>query len=254
MVGKYTGLTDSYLSVIKALQHAAFQSGNQMHVEWVDAEALTPQMEKKNPRRSQKAWKRLQRSDGILVPGGFGTRGIEGKILAAGYARENNIPYLGICLGLQVAVIEFARSVLGWEYANSTEFAEATPHPVVIFMPEGSKTHLGGTMRLGSRQTLLANGASRASELYSGAKAIDERHRHRYEVNPDVVEELEQAGLKFVGRDVEGQRMEILELKGHPFFFATQYHPEFKSRPQRPSPPFHGLITAAVEQRDSAAN
>ncbi len=157
----------------------------------------------------------------------------------------NNVPYLGVCLGLQIAVIEFARNVLGLEGANSTEFDEDTPHPTVIFMPEGSRTHMGGTMRLGSRQTNIQIEDCAAFKLYDGAREIHERHRHRYEVNPDMISQLEGAGLRFVGKDTEGQRMEIIELEGHPYFFGTQYHPEFKSRPSRPSPPFFGLVEAA---------
>jgi len=246
MVGKYTGLSDSYLSVIKALQHAAFAAGSKMHIDWVEAEHLEDHIEAEKPEKHTTAWALVKAADGILVPGGFGNRGIEGKILAANYARENSKPYLGICLGLQVAVIEFARNVLGKAGANSTEFDETTPHPAVIFMPEGSRTHMGGTMRLGSRQTNLQTEDCAASRLYGGVSEIHERHRHRYEVNPDMVNELQGAGMKFVGVDTEGQRMEIIELEGHPYFFGTQYHPEFKSRPYRPSPPFVGLIEAAL--------
>jgi len=246
MVGKYTGLSDSYLSVIKALQHAAFAAGSKMNIDWVEAEHLEEHNEAEKPEKYASAWKLVKSADGILVPGGFGNRGIEGKIRAANYARENNKPYLGICLGLQVAVIEFARNVLGKAGANSTEFDETTPHPAVIFMPEGSRTHMGGTMRLGSRQTNLQTEDCAANRLYGGVSEIHERHRHRYEVNPDMVNELEGAGMKFVGVDTEGQRMEIIELDGHPYFFGTQYHPEFKSRPYRPSPPFVGLIEASL--------
>ena len=189
----------------------------------------------------------VKQADGVLVPGGFGNRGVEGKMCTARYCRETGKPYLGICLGLQIAVIDFARDVLGKAGANSTEFDEGTPHPAVIFMPEGSRTHMGGTMRLGSRQTNLQTQDCEAFRLYHGEMEIHERHRHRYEVNPDMVAELEAAGMRFVGKDTEGERMEIIELEGHPYFFATQYHPEFKSRPNRPSPPFVGLIEAALD-------
>ena len=182
----------------------------------------------------------------FLVPGGFGDRGVRGMMLAAKYARENNIPYLGICLGMQISVIEFARSVLGWERANSVEFDAQTPNPVVIFMPEGSRTHMGSTMRLGSRRTLLQTSDCITSKLYGNSEYVDERHRHRYEVNPDVIETLEEAGLKFVGKDESGKRMEILELPSHPFYVGAQFHPEFKSRPARPSALFLGLILAAT--------
>ncbi len=250
MVGKYTGLSDSYLSVIKALQHSAYKVGSKMEISWVEAANLEDSTAEDNSYTHAAAWDALKAADGILVPGGFGNRGIEGKILASNYARTNGVPYLGVCLGLQIAVIEFARNVLGLAGANSTEFDEATPHPTVIFMPEGSKTHMGGTMRLGSRQTNLQTEDCVAYELYDGEMEIHERHRHRYEVNPDMVESLEGAGLKFVGRDTTGQRMEIIELEGHPYYFGTQYHPEFKSRPNRPSPPFFGLVQAAFARLD----
>tara|TARA_B100001750_G_C15511976_1_gene604294 strand:+ start:472 stop:2127 length:1656 start_codon:yes stop_codon:yes gene_type:complete len=245
MVGKYTGLSDSYLSVIKALQHSAFKVGAKMNICWVEATSLEIESKENEPEKYSQSWSDLRAADGILVPGGFGNRGIEGKILAANYARVNKVPYLGVCLGLQIAVIEFARNVLGLEGANSTEFDEDTPHPTVIFMPEGSRTHMGGTMRLGSRQTNIQTEDCEAFKLYDGVFEIHERHRHRYEVNPDMIPQLEGGGLRFVGRDTEGQRMEIIELEGHPYFFGTQYHPEFKSRPTRPSPPFFGLVEAA---------
>ena len=247
MVGKYTGLSDSYLSVIKALQHAGFNSGAKMNIAWVEAEYLEPGQATENPEKHEKFWQMIKDADGVLVPGGFGNRGVEGKMCAARHCRETGKPYLGICLGLQIAVIDFARDVLGKAGANSTEFDEATPHPAVIFMPEGSRTHMGGTMRLGSRQTNLQTKDCDAFRLYGGDMEIHERHRHRYEVNPDMVSELESAGMRFVGKDTEGERMEIIELTGHPYFFATQYHPEFKSRPNRPSPPFVGLIEAALD-------
>ncbi|EFJ14345.1 hypothetical protein SELMODRAFT_268899 [Selaginella moellendorffii] len=202
MVGKYTGLADSYLSVIKNV-------------------------------------------DGVLVPGGFGDRGIQGKLLAAKYARENNVPYLGICLGMQIAVIEFARSVLGLDGAHSTEFDPATPHPCVVYMPEISKTRKGGTMRLGARRTLFQTTNCITAKLYGNAMFVDERHRHRYEVNPEMVSSLENAGLCFVGRDETGSRMEIVELASHKFYVGVQFHPEFKSRPGKPSPVFLGLIASA---------
>jgi len=242
MVGKYTGLSDSYLSVIKALQHSSFEVGRKLVIDWIEASDL-----EESPEQNNDAWGLLKQANGILVPGGFGDRRIEGKILAAGYARENKVPYLGVCLGLQIAVIEFCRSVLGWEDANSTEFNEQTPHPVIVFMPEISKTHLGGTMRLGSRPTMFQVDECTTRELYSGAAHVDERHRHRYEVNPALIEDIEAKGLKFVGKDDSGQRCEIFELDDHPYFVATQYHPEFKSRPGRPSPPFLGLLRAAAK-------
>ncbi|MEG3602361.1 MAG: CTP synthase (glutamine hydrolyzing) [Candidatus Thermoplasmatota archaeon] len=245
MVGKYTDLSDAYLSVIKALQHAAMAADRKLTIDWLEAGELEHGVPDDV---HADAWKRLRAADGILVPGGFGHRGVEGKILAANYARTNGVPYFGICLGLQVAAIEFARNVLGMEGSTSTEFDEDCPNPAVIFMPEISTTHLGGTMRLGSRPTLFQVDDCKVKRLYGGLESVDERHRHRYEVNPELIERLEAAGLTFVGKDETGQRCEILELPDHPYFVAVQYHPEFKSRPGRPSPPFLGLILAASGQ------
>ena len=245
MVGKYTDLSDAYLSVIKALQHAAMAADRKLTIDWLEAGELEHGVPDDV---HADAWKRLRAADGILVPGGFGHRGVEGKILAANYARTNGVPYFGICLGLQVAAIEFARNVLGMEGSTSTEFDEDCPNPAVIFMPEISTTHLGGTMRLGSRPTLFQVDDCKVKRLYGGSESVDERHRHRYEVNPELIERLEAAGLTFVGKDETGQRCEILELPDHPYFVAVQYHPEFKSRPGRPSPPFLGLILAASGQ------
>lgn len=181
----------------------------------------------------------------MLVPGGFGYRGIEGKIRACQWARENKKPFLGICLGLQVAVIEFARNVLGLTDANSTEMDSDTKNPLVIDMPEHHTGWMGGTMRLGKRTTVF-KGDSVIRKLYGNPESVDERHRHRYEVNPSYVEQLESKGLKFVGQDTEKERMEIFELENHPYYVATQYHPEYLSRPLKPSPPFLGFILASV--------
>ncbi len=243
MVGKYTDLSDAYLSVIKSLQHAAMAVDRKLVIDWIEASHLEPEWDKDE---SDAAWAALKKTDGILVPGGFGDRGIEGKIAAAHHARTNNIPYLGICLGLQVATIEFCRNVLGLEGANSTEFEDNPAHAAVVFMPEISKTHLGGTMRLGTRPTLWQVDSCQIRTLYGPGDAVDERHRHRYEVNPDLIERIEAAGLVYVGKDDSGQRCEIFELKGHPYYVGVQFHPEFKSRPNRPSPPFLGLLQAAT--------
>ncbi|GAQ80234.1 CTP synthase family protein [Klebsormidium nitens] len=251
MVGKYTGLSDSYLSVLKALQHACIACGRKLVVQWVAATDLEPAAEKESPDAFKTAWATLRGADGVLVPGGFGDRGVQGKILAANFARVNDKPYLGICLGMQIAVVEYARSVLGLSDANSTEFDPATPHPCVVFMPEVSKTHLGGTMRLGARRTLLTTPECITAKLYQAEQFIDERHRHRYEVNPQMVPQLEAAGLRFVGRDETGQRMEIIELPTHPYFVGVQFHPEFKSRPGKPSAVFLGLILASSGQMDA---
>ena len=246
MVGKYTGLSDSYLSVIKALQHSSFEVNRKLQINWIEAENLDEKVKLDDVEKYNEAWKLLKESDGILVPGGFGIRGIEGKIKAAEYARLNKIPYLGVCLGLQIATIEFCRNVLGMEKANSTEFDENTPHPAVVFMPEISKTHMGGTMRLGTKPTPFLVEDCKMKRLYGNKPHVDERHRHRYEVNPELITKIEEAGLIYVGKDETGQRCEIMELENHPFYVGTQYHPEFKSRPGRPSPPFLGLLKASI--------
>ena len=246
MVGKYTDLSDAYLSVIKSLQHAAMAVDRKLIIDWIEASHLEEDWTQKE--ETAAAWTLLKSADGVLVPGGFGDRGVEGKISAANYARTTNTPYLGICLGLQVATIEFCRNVLGLEGANSTEFDENAPTAAVIFMPEISKTHLGGTMRLGSRPTLWQVEDCKIKRLYGEGDSVDERHRHRYEVNPDLIERIEKAGLMFVGKDETGQRCEIFELGDHPYYVGVQYHPEFKSRPGRPSPPFLGLLKAATNQ------
>jgi CTP synthase len=249
MVGKYTGLSDSYLSVIKALQHSSFEVNRKLQINWIEAENLDEKIKQENPEKYKEAWDNLKISDGILVPGGFGIRGIEGKIKAAEYARVNKIPYLGVCLGLQIATIEFCRNVLGMKNANSTEFDENTPEPAVVFMPEISKTHMGGTMRLGTKPTPFLVEDCKIKRLYGNQSYVDERHRHRYEVNPELISKIEKAGLIYVGKDETGQRCEIMELEDHPYYVGTQYHPEFKSRPGRPSPPFLGLLKASIGEK-----
>lgn len=241
VVGKYTQVRDSYISISKALSHATVSVSLFLDLLWVEASDLEPDAEES---AREASWAMLRSADGIVVPGGFGSRGTDGKILACTYARTNKIPFLGICFGLQLATIEFARNVLGLEDAHTTEIAPETKNPVVINMPEVSTTHLGGTMRLGSRATRLRQG-SRAKEFYGDAEVVWERHRHRYEVNPAYVDRLEAAGMQYVGRDENNERMEILELSGHPYYFASQFHPEFKSRPLEPSPLFVGLVMAA---------
>uniref|UniRef100_M1BXT2 CTP synthase n=1 Tax=Solanum tuberosum TaxID=4113 RepID=M1BXT2_SOLTU len=251
MVGKYTGLSDAYLSVLKALVHASVACHRKLCIDWIAASDLEDETSTENPENYRSAWKLLKGANAILVPGGFGDRGVEGKILAARYARANRIPFLGICLGMQIAVIEFARSILGLLDANSTEFDHNTQNPCVIFMPEGSKTHMGGTMRLGSRRTYFKVADCKSAKLYGNQSFIDERHRHRYEVNPDMVQQLEDAGLSFTGKDESGHRMEIVELPNHPYFIGVQFHPEFKSRPGTPSALFLGLIAAATGQLET---
>ncbi|TXT04922.1 hypothetical protein VHUM_04005 [Vanrija humicola] len=248
LVGKYTSLEDSYMSVVKALEHAALRCGRKLELHWVDSGDLEPEMEEADPVRYHDAWRALCSAKGILVPGGFGQRGTEGMITAAKWAREQKVPYLGICLGFQIAVIEWARNVCGLKDANSAELSKTTPHPVICFMPEVSKTHMGGTMRLGLRPTIFEPGTEKSSlrRLYGNKNVAWERHRHRYEVEPNYVEQLEApGGLRFVGKDERGERMQMLEIEGHPYFVGLQAHPEFCSRPLNPSPPFLGLVAAA---------
>ncbi|KAJ3038780.1 CTP synthase ura7 [Rhizophlyctis rosea] len=247
LVGKYTHLKDSYISVVKALEHAALSCQRKLIIDWVEASDLEEETLRTDPIKHYEAKKVLVGAAGILVPGGFGERGTEGKIAAARWAREKKIPYLGICLGMQIAVIEYARHVCGLEGANSAELAKDPAHPVVIYMPEISKTHLGGTMRLGDRLTNFTEKSvgSITRRLYGNQASIHERHRHRYEVNPKYVAQLEEAGLLFIGHDEKGERMIMLELKDHPFFVGTQFHPEYKTRPLKPTPVFLGFILAA---------
>ena len=249
LVGKYTNLSDAYASVINSLQHAALHVDEKLVIDWVDATHLEIETKTNDPEAYEQAWKLLKAADGVLVPGGFGDRGVEGKILAAHFARTNYVPYLGICLGLQVAVIEVARNVLGWTNANSTEFKEDSDPAIVIYMPEISKTQMGGTMRLGKRRTVFRDKNTTIGKLYGNVEYVDERHRHRYEVNPDFTDEIEaKSNLRFVGQDETGKRMEIIEVKDHPYFVAVQYHPEFLTRPVSPSPPFVGLMLAASKK------
>ncbi|XP_059172158.1 CTP synthase 1-like [Physella acuta] len=254
LVGKYTALSDSYTSVIKALQHASLAVNHRLDLKCIEAADLEPAMENENPQKYHEAWRELVGANGVIVPGGFGTRGTEGKILACKWARTKNIPFLGVCLGLQCAVIEFARNVLGWEDANSTELNMDTKHPVVIEMPEHNPGDKGGTMRLGKRRTIFKTEKSLIRKLYHNPQYVEERHRHRYEVNPKVVEELEKAGLKFVGHSEDNQRMEIMELEDHPYYVGVQYHPEYISRPMNPSPPYLGLLLAACNKLPSYAS
>eukprot|EP01090_Pellita_catalonica_P004664 TRINITY_DN14484_c0_g1_i1.p1 TRINITY_DN14484_c0_g1~~TRINITY_DN14484_c0_g1_i1.p1 ORF type:complete len:563 (-),score=118.91 TRINITY_DN14484_c0_g1_i1:378-2066(-) len=249
IVGKYTGLSDSYLSVIKSLQHAAVAVNRKLAIDWIASADLEADSKSDT---FLAAWGLLQNADGILVPGGFGDRGIEGKVKAAEYARLNKKPYLGVCLGLQIAVIEIARNIIGLKDANSTEFDEKTPHSVVMFMPEGDREVMGGTMRLGARVTQVEDDAVDcvSARLY-GTKSISERHRHRYEVNPEYIPQLRKAGIVFVGFGDGKKRAEIIELKDHPFFVGVQFHPEFKSNPHSPSPPFYGLLLAASNQLEA---
>ena len=237
IVGKYVKLEDSYLSVIESVKHAGYKNGVGVNIKLIDSEKIT----------SQNVEEMLKDFDGVIVPGGFGNRGIEGKIETIKYVRENKIPFLGICLGMQMAVIEFARNVLKYNDANSVEFDENTAHPVIHIMEDQKNvTKKGGTMRLGAYPCVLKQGTY-ARKIY-GEEKISERHRHRYEFNNDYREEIEKAGLKISGTSPNGNLVEIVELEeeNHPFFVAGQFHPEFKSRPDRPSPLFVELVKKCI--------
>ncbi len=235
IVGKYVQLPDAYLSVVEALKHGGFHHDADVEVVWVDAESLDP----------REVERQLSQVDGVLVPGGFGIRGIEGKIRAVSYAREKGVPFLGICLGLQCAVVEFARNVAGLAGANSSEFDPSTPHPVIDLMLEQKEvTDMGGTMRLGAYPCELVPD-SLAAKAY-GSDLVFERHRHRYEVNNDYRDILKDKGMLFSGLSPDSKLVEIVELPNHRWFLATQFHPEFKSRPTRPQPLFRDFVGASL--------
>lgn len=239
IVGKYIQLHDAYLSVVEALKHGGIAARANVKIRWVDSEEI----------RRETVAKLLKGVGGILIPGGFGTRGTEGKITAIWYARENRIPFLGICLGMQMAIVEYARHVLGYADANSIELAPDTGHPVIALMPEqDGVTDIGGTLRLGAYPCVLKAG-SLAEKLYR-TREISERHRHRYEVNNEYRKELEENGMSLSGLSPDGRIVEMLELKEHPYFIGTQAHPELKSRPNRAHPLFKGLVQAAVNYRN----
>lgn len=239
LVGKYVELHDSYISVNEALKHGGISTMSAVDIHWIDSESL----EADNANLDEI----LGDMDGILVPGGFGSRGIEGKILAANYARTHGIPYLGICLGMQIAIIEFARNVLNMQGANSAEINPETPFPLIDILPEKKNiSNLGGTLRLGQYPCVL-NEKSKSYQLY-GEKEIFERHRHRYEVNNDYRDSLLQGGMIFAGTSPDNHIVEMIELPDHPWFVACQFHPEFKSRPNKPHPLFRGFVTAAAER------
>lgn len=238
MVGKYTALHDAYLSVVEALTHGGIANKVHVSIKWVDSSEVT----------DESVDEILGDVQGILVPGGFGSRGIEGMITAIQYAREKKIPFLGICLGMQLSIIEYARHVAGMATANSAEFDPETQYPVIDLMPEQKQVkQLGGTMRLGQYPCLLAP-ESKAAALY-GESLIYERHRHRYEVNNDFRDQLEQAGVLFAGKSPDGRIVEMMEIPDHPWFIAAQFHPEFKSRPNRPHPLFRGFVCAAKAKK-----
>ncbi|MDX1611580.1 MAG: CTP synthase, partial [Candidatus Thermoplasmatota archaeon] len=240
VVGKYTDLTDAYMSIQEAFVHAGSELATRVEIRWIESDEL-----------DEGDTDQLEGLDGILVPGGFGSRGTEGKMHAIRYARENNIPFLGICYGFQLAVVEFCRSVLDLDDATSAELIDElgieSDNPVIDLLPEQREVdQMGGTMRLGATPVRI-QGGSRAHELY-GAELVLERHRHRYEVNPAYRDDIVEAGMAFTGRDPTGLRMEIFELDGHPYFMGSQFHPEFKSRPAKPAPLFRGLVEAALKK------
>lgn len=235
LVGKYVQLPDAYLSIVESLHHAGFEAGAQITIRWVDSEHVT----------EQTVDRLLGQVDAVLIPGGFGERGIEGKIQACRYARERNLPYLGICLGMQVAVIEFARHVCALEGAHSTEFDQDSPYPVIDLLPgQAGKVGSGGTMRLGAYPCKVAEG-SRLYSLYK-TELISERHRHRFEFNNTFRKELVQQGLGICGTSPDDRLVEAIELSNKEFFIGVQFHPEFKSRPNRPHPLFLGFVQAAM--------
>lgn len=243
LIGKYVGLHDAYLSVAEALRHAGYFHNTNVDIKWVDSEELNTSNVKE----------KLNSLDAIIVPGGFGDRGIEGMILAAEYARENHIPYFGICLGMQIAVIEFARNVAGIKDANSGEFDEKCKHKVIDFMPgQSDDVDKGGTLRLGAYPCHIASGTK--MECCYGASEISERHRHRYEFNNEYRDLLQEAGLILSGLSPDGRLVETIELPGETFFVGVQYHPEFKSRPNRPHPLFMGFVEASLQNNKKASS
>ena len=238
LVGKYVSLQDAYLSVAEALKHAGYDFKSDVEIKWIDSEKL-------NETNYQKE---LADVDGILVPGGFGDRGVEGKILAIQYARENNVPFLGICLGMQLATVEFARNVVGLNDAHSAELDPNTPYPIIDLLPEQKDIEdLGGTLRLGVYPCKIVEGTI-AHKVY-GELEVDERHRHRYEFNNEYRERLEEKGMKFSGTSPDGRLVEIVELENHPWFVACQFHPEFLSRPTRPQKLFRGFVEASIQNK-----
>ncbi len=239
LVGKYVELPDAYISVVEALKHAGYAFDSDVEVKWLNAELVT----------SENAAELLSDCDGILVPGGFGDRGIDGKLSAIKYARENKVPFLGICLGMQLASIEYARNVLGIETAHSSEINPATDHPIIDLLPEQEQLmDLGGTLRLGLYPCKLKPG-TKAHEMYQ-EDLVNERHRHRYEFNNEYRQQMEEAGFVFSGTSPDGELVEIVEIMDHPWFIGSQFHPEFTSRPTKPQPLFKGFIGAALGKLD----
>ncbi|KAH9419490.1 CTP synthase 1 [Dermatophagoides pteronyssinus] len=252
LVGKYTKLEDSYASVVKALNHASLTINRRLQIFYIEGSSLEETTKQQNPSEYYEAWQQLCKADGLLVPGGFGDRGIEGKILAIEHARRKKQPFLGVCLGFQCAVVEFCRNELEIKDAESQEQNPDAKEKVVIEMPEHNGGNLGGTMRVGRRETIFVNKDSILYRLYNPKNnRVFERHRHRYEVNIDMVDQLEKAGMIFVGKDTTMQRMEIMELRDHPYFVGVQFHPEYTSRPLKPSVPYLGLLLASAQKLES---
>ena len=243
LVGKYIQLHDAYISVVEALKHGGIYSHTTVNIKWVDSETVT----------EENAEQIFSDVSGILVPGGFGHRGIEGKITAIKYARTHGIPFLGLCLGMQLAIVEFARNVIGYNDAHSMELKPDTTHPVIHIMPDQIGVEdIGGTLRLGAYPCILKEG-SLAEKLY-GTREISERHRHRYEVNNDYREDLESHGMSLCGLSPDSRIVEMIEIPSHPWFIATQAHPELKSRPNRPHPLFKGFVEAALKKQNETVS
>lgn len=248
LVGKYVSTPDAYMSVNKSLEHASMHINRSLNLMWIDAEDLEPEMQIAEPVKYHKAWHTLNTASGLIIPGGFGKRGVIGMMLASKWARENGTPFLGVCLGFQAAVMQFARDKCSMPAAYSEEFDALSKDAVIIHMPELDRQNMGGTMRLGLHKTIFQPGSEWAKirHLYGGAEVVEERHRHRYEVNPEYVDKLTEAGMNFIGKDETSQRMEILELKDHPYFVGTQFHAEYQSRVLDPSKPYLGFVAAAA--------
>ncbi|RYP46293.1 hypothetical protein DL768_007460 [Monosporascus sp. mg162] len=248
LVGKYVQHHDAYLSVEKFLEHSCMRIGRNLNIRWIDSGHLEPKTQVDEPEKYQAAWDQLKTASGIIVPGGFGVRGVEGMMLASKWVRENGTPFLGVCLGFQITVIQYARDKCSISGANSEEFDAGANGHVIIHMPEINRENMGGTMRLGLHKTIFQSDTewSKLRAMYGGAEVIEERHRHRYEVNPQYVERLPKAGLHFIGEDTKGERMGVFELKDHPYFVGTQFHAEYQSRVLDPSKPYLGFVAASA--------
>ncbi|RYP08985.1 hypothetical protein DL764_001553 [Monosporascus ibericus] len=248
LVGKYVKSHDAYISVVKSLEHSSMRLRRKLVLHWVDSEHLEPNTKVEEPEKYEEAWEAVKAASGIIVPGGFGVRGVEGMMLASKWARENSTPFLGVCLGFQVAVIQYSRDICGIAGATSEEFENAAKDKVIIHMPDLDRQNMGGTMRLGLHKTIFGEDTkwSKLRALYGGGEVIEERHRHRYEVNPEYVERLVKAGMNFTGKDTKGERMGVFELKDHPYYIGIQFHAEYQSRVLDPSKPYLGFVAASI--------